>query len=111
MELPQVANAAGSGGVVAGHSWECTRIRTWPLLAPVPTYCDPTPGMVQVDVTSVGPPPTDCGCVGSPGSVTQPAGRLAVQATLQLQIETTCCGVTAGALQALPLRFEQLRPA
>src|SRR5262245_16132712 len=111
MEFPQVANAAGSGGVVAGHSWECTRIRTWPLLAPVPTYCEPEPGMVQVDVTSEVPPPTAWGCAGGAGRGTQPAGRLAVQATLQLQIETTCCGVTAGALQALPLRFEQLRPA
>src|SRR5215475_6249210 len=102
MRLPQVEKAVGDGSV---QRWVCTRTRTCPLYAPVPTYALPGPGNVHVELTSA--EPTACGCAGGGGRVTHPADvpleQPAAPAVVQLQIRTVCCG-------AVPVRTRQVVP-
>src|SRR5262245_770998 len=110
MKLPQVEKAAGAGPV---HRWVCTRTRTCPLYVPVPTYADPEPGSVQVELTSV--EPTPCGCAGGAGRVTHPADvaveQPAAPAVVQLQILTVCCGtLVVSATHVVPVVPVQFLP-
>src|SRR5215467_1230403 len=99
MRLPQVEKAVGFDAV---HRWVCTRTRTCPLYVPVPTYADPEPGSVQVELTSV--EPTPCGCAGGGGRVTHPADVGVEQPAVQLQILTVCCGtLLVRAAQVVPV--------
>src|SRR5215471_7146392 len=110
MRLPQVEKAVGDGAV---HRWVCTRTRTCPAFAPVPTYALPGPGNVHVELTSA--EPTPCGCAGGGGRVTHPADvgveQPAAPPTVQLQILTVCCGrLLVKAAQVVPVVFEQFAP-